>query len=453
MASVPGVNSPSQGSASASASAGRLGSAGRLPSGQLSTATSSGGLRSPSRTSTVLKETAGVDESRNLLADLLCALRVCMTAVVEAVKACAEQQTSDAFLNLNLPAVRRAFPAGQQPPASAPSPAAAAEQQEGSPAAAAAAVGGGGGGGGDGFASFSSNRHSTILCNLVQQVAAFIPLPFNHDPLLLKWFDEHSELWQSLHSMNAPKASRSVQHGITDRKRMEAAQTLLQQALEAHNATVPRVLPPDASNDWSAFPPHVLGAPDASSVPIPSPAPAPSPPDKWRESKWGASPAEGGGFGGGAPSRPVSWAGAAAPPTAVASRRAHQTVGASRRSAIRVHERRRVASRRRAAAEAAAPAVPLACAARRPAPQPVTRRRRRARSSPPRRRAISRPRSSRRLTRPRRPVCGRRRAHARCGRGWSCSSTARRGATRGRCRRCTAGWRRTPTSASSRRTR
>ena len=148
----------------------------------------------------------------------------------------------------------------------------------------------------------------------MQQVAAFIPLPFNHDPLLLKWFDEHSELWQSLHSMNAPKASRSVQHGITDRKRMEAAQTLLQQALEAHNATVPRVLPPDASNDWSAFPPHVLGAPDASSVPIPSPAPAPSPPDKWRESKWGASPAEGGGFGGGAPSRPVSWAGAAAPP-------------------------------------------------------------------------------------------------------------------------------------------
>ena len=254
--------------------------------------------RSPSRTSTVLRD-RWRRRSRNLLADLLCALRVC-DCCGGGVKACAEQQTSDAFLNLNLPAVRRAFPAGQQPPAS-PSPAAAAEQQEGSPAAATAVGRGGGGGGGDGFASFSSNRHSTSLCYLVQQVAAFIPLPFNHDPLLLKWFDEHSELWQSLHSMNAPKASRSVQHGITDRKRMEAAQTLLQQALEAHNATVPRVLPPDASNDWSAFPPHVLGAPDASSVPIPSPAPAPSPPDKWRESKWGASPAEGGGFGGGAP--------------------------------------------------------------------------------------------------------------------------------------------------------
>ena len=56
---------------------------------------------------------------------------------------------------------------------------------------------------------------------LVEQVAAFIPLPFAHDPLLLKWFDDHAEIWQTMRSMQAVKAAKAVQHGVTDRKRTE----------------------------------------------------------------------------------------------------------------------------------------------------------------------------------------------------------------------------------------
>ena len=123
---------------------------------------------SPPRRTTMMKESAGLDESRSLLADLLCALRACMTAVVEAVNECTSEQAGDDYLNLNLPTMRRAFP----PPSAAMS----AEET--------------------GFAEYSAARHTAILCSLVEQVACFIPLPFAHDPLLLKWFDEHSELWQ-----------------------------------------------------------------------------------------------------------------------------------------------------------------------------------------------------------------------------------------------------------------
>ena len=116
----------------------------------------------------MMKESAGLDESRSLLADLLCALRACMTAVVEAVNECTTEQAGDNYVNLNLPAMRRAFP---------PINAGVSADEEG-------------------FAEYSAQRHTAILCSLVEQVACFIPLPFAHDPLLLKWFDEHSELWQ-----------------------------------------------------------------------------------------------------------------------------------------------------------------------------------------------------------------------------------------------------------------
>lgn len=123
---------------------------------------------SPPRRTTMMKESAGLDESRSLLADLLCALRACMTAVVEAVNECTTEQAGDNYVNLNLPAMRRAFP---------PINAGVSADEEG-------------------FAEYSAQRHTAILCSLVEQVACFIPLPFAHDPLLLKWFDEHSELWQ-----------------------------------------------------------------------------------------------------------------------------------------------------------------------------------------------------------------------------------------------------------------
>ena len=50
---------------------------------------------------------------------------------------------------------------------------------------------------------------------------------------------------------------------------MEAAQTALEEELRAHGVNVPQVLLPDATNDWSVFPPHVIGAPEAASSPIP----------------------------------------------------------------------------------------------------------------------------------------------------------------------------------------
>ena len=221
-----------------------------------------GGGESPMRTSTMLREAAGLDEARNLLADLLCALRTSMTAVVEAVQACTNEQHGDDFLNLNLPAVRRAFPA-------------AAGQPTGQPPGQSAGQPANPGGGGGGFSGFSASRHSRILCGMVEQVAAFIPLPFAHDPLLLKWFDEHAEIWQSMLSMQAVKAAKSVQHGVTDRKRMEAAQQVLSAALEGHGANLPHVLPPDTQ--WDAFPRHVIGATAAAMAPIPSPVPPPGP--------------------------------------------------------------------------------------------------------------------------------------------------------------------------------
>ena len=71
--------------------------------------------KSSSHTTTVLREHAGLDESRSLFADLLCSLRAATTAVVEAVQACAEEQSQETHLNLNLPVLRKAFalpPAG-----------------------------------------------------------------------------------------------------------------------------------------------------------------------------------------------------------------------------------------------------------------------------------------------------------------------------------------------------
>lgn len=232
---------------------------------------STAGASSSTRTSTMLRETAGLDEARNLFADLLCALRTCMTAVVEAVQACAAEQHGDDFLNLNLPAVRRAFP---PPPAS-----------EAAPAAAAAPTDGGGGGG---FAGFSASRHSRILCSVVEQVAAFIPLPFAHDPLLLKWFDEHAEIWQTMLSMQAVKAAKAVQHGVTDRKRMEAAQQVLCAALKSHGVDQPHILQPDTQ--WDNFPRHVIGATAAAVAPIPSPVPPPGPLSAGRLSQPGSMP-------------------------------------------------------------------------------------------------------------------------------------------------------------------
>ena len=138
--------------------------------------------KSSSHTTTVLREHAGLDESRSLFADLLCSLRAATTAVVEAVQACAEEQSQETHLNLNLPVLRKAFalpPAGgdgrrQSHQARRPS-------YEKRPS---------------GFAVYSAERHAAILCGLTTQVMSFMPLPFVQDPLLLMWFDEHSELWQ-----------------------------------------------------------------------------------------------------------------------------------------------------------------------------------------------------------------------------------------------------------------
>ena len=138
--------------------------------------------KSSSHTTTVLREHAGLDESRSLFADLLCALRAATTAVVEAVQTCAREQSEETHLNLNLPVLRKAFalpPAGgdgrrQSHQARRPS-------YEKRPS---------------GFAVYSAERHAAILCGLTTQVMSFMPLPFVQDPLLLMWFDEHSELWQ-----------------------------------------------------------------------------------------------------------------------------------------------------------------------------------------------------------------------------------------------------------------
>lgn len=94
-----------------------------------------------SRVTTMLRESTSLDESRSLLADLLCALRAAITSVVEAVQACSQEQSSDAHLTLNLPAMRKAF----------------TPMEEGDAA-------------NQGFASFSSARHRTILVGLTQKV-------------------------------------------------------------------------------------------------------------------------------------------------------------------------------------------------------------------------------------------------------------------------------------------
>ena len=128
---------------------------------------------------TVMREVAGLDESRSLLADLLCSYRVATTAVVEAVRACNEDQSDEQHVTLNLPAVKAAF----NPKGAAPLKRRASFDKN-LP------------GSDQGFAAYSQRRHAAILCQLTTQVGAFMPVPLAHDPLLLKWFDDHSELWQ-----------------------------------------------------------------------------------------------------------------------------------------------------------------------------------------------------------------------------------------------------------------
>ena len=108
----------------------------------------------------------------------LCSLRIAMVGLVEAVQACSAEQATESFVNLNMPRLRNAFkgPARQQSKAarqmSSVLEAGGVERPSG------------------GFAPFSDGRHMAILAAAVQHVAAFLPLPFLHDPLLLHWFDE-----------------------------------------------------------------------------------------------------------------------------------------------------------------------------------------------------------------------------------------------------------------------
>ena len=175
---------------------------------------------------TAMLETTSLDETRTLFADLLCALRVAIVAVVEAVQTCVTEQTNDAALNLNLPRMRTKFtPALGETQGAVPAPSPIAMQ---------------------GFSVYSHERHARILCSLTQSLASFLPLPFEQDPLLLNWFDENAEIWQTTTSMPAVKASRAIMHTTTDKKRMSSAQKILLEAIRAQshgNPPLPRALP------------------------------------------------------------------------------------------------------------------------------------------------------------------------------------------------------------------
>ena len=200
---------------------------------------------------------AGLVEARSLFADLICSLRIAMTKVVEAVQSSAIEQSEGAWLNLNLPTLKRAFPdppTGSQDGGDAHAPGTRTgdsrlarpaherrlsrepsrrlSKQSSShvvlqalrnPSSATPA----------GFAAYSAARHNAVTCQLVDRVSSFLPLPVGSgDPLLLKWFDEHAHVWVCEEAMRPHKVSRAVQYGATDRNRMEAAQTYILAALD-----------------------------------------------------------------------------------------------------------------------------------------------------------------------------------------------------------------------------
>ena len=191
------------------------------------------GNRSPKRPSSAttlgeLSKHSSLDERRTMLGDLLCALRVAIVGVVEAVHACQHEQTNDSCLNLNLPRLREMFGHSTEDGQKRKLSSSGLDQADAS-----------------GFAAYSSKRHAAILCSLTAKVS-FLPLPFDQDPLLLHWFDSKAEIWKEICAgscIAATKVCASRQHSVGDRERMYAAQSMLLEAIKRSGSGKQRPLP------------------------------------------------------------------------------------------------------------------------------------------------------------------------------------------------------------------
>jgi hypothetical protein len=204
------------------------------------------GNRSPKRPSSAttlgeLSKHSSLDERRTMLGDLLCALRVAIVGVVEAVHACQHEQTNDSCLNLNLPRLREMFSHSTEDGQKRKLSSSGLGQADAS-----------------GFAAYSSKRHAAILCSLTAKVS-FLPLPFEQDPLLLHWFDSKAEIWRAICAgscIAATKVCASRQHSVGDRERMYAAQSTLLEAIKRSGSGKqrprPRTMPPPAAEPVSA---------------------------------------------------------------------------------------------------------------------------------------------------------------------------------------------------------
>ncbi|KOO23054.1 hypothetical protein Ctob_005748 [Chrysochromulina tobinii] len=157
------------------------------------------GNRSPKRPSSAttlgeLSKHSSLDERRTMLGDLLCALRVAIVGVVEAVQVCQHEQTNDSCLNLNLPRLREMFSHSTEDGQKRKLSSSGLGQADAS-----------------GFAAYSSKRHAAILCSLTAKVS-FLPLPFEQDPLLLHWFDSKAEIWRAICAGSCIAATKLARH-------------------------------------------------------------------------------------------------------------------------------------------------------------------------------------------------------------------------------------------------